>query len=376
MKKITPIREAWGGKMTPRERFLRQMNFKSVDRTVNMEFGYWNENFTDWKLFRDNDITNNEEADVFFSFDPKPEIRGEVWIYPPFEEKEISRNARHKIMQNADGLYAEVLLDTTQSSIPHYVKSSVVTPDDWKRVKEEHFRIDIPERTVDIEKNKAMHSDSRDYPLGAYFGSMIGRVRDMLTFEGICYALMDYPDMVEDMVETCCLLAEHYLDQVLPHFKFDFAAGWEDICYNMGPIVPPDFFAKVVVPRYKRITSRLRDNGVTLIYTDCDGDVRPILDSLLEGGINCLFPYEVNSCAHPGELLDMHPGALRIMGGFDKMQLGYGKEAIKSYMESILPFVERGGYIPFCDHRCPPNVKEEDYLYYLDLKREMLGNGF
>jgi hypothetical protein len=23
----------------------------------------------------------------------------------------------------------------------------------------------------------------------------------------------------------------------------------------------------------------------------------------------------------------------------------------------------RGGYIPFCDHRCPPDMKEEDYLY-------------
>jgi uroporphyrinogen decarboxylase len=72
----------------------------------------------------------------------------------------------------------------------------------------------------------------------------------------------------------------------------------------------------------------------------------------------------------------MYPGELRIMGGFDKMPLGYGKEAIKEYMESLVPYVERGGYIPFCDHRCPPNVKEEDYLYYLDLKRKMFGNGF
>jgi hypothetical protein len=29
-------------------------------------------------------------------------------------------------------------------------------------------------------------------------------------------------------------------------------------------------------------------------YTDCDGDVRPILPYLMEGGINCLFPFEVN----------------------------------------------------------------------------------
>ena len=376
MKEIKPIREAWGGKLSPRERFLRQMNFKSVDRTVNIEFGYWRENFKKWNLFTDNNIENNEEADVFFSFDPKSEIRGKTWICPPFEEKEISRDNRHKVLQNSDGLYAEIPIDYNGSTIAHYIKSQVVTPDDWKRVKEEHFQIDIPQRKVDIENLKLKYSDDRDYPLGVYFDSMIGRVRNLLTFEGICYAIMDYPDMVEDMVETCCRISEHFLDQILPHFKFDYAAGWEDICYNMGPIVPPWFFEKVVVPRYKRITKRLKENGITLIYTDCDGDVRPILGMLLEGGINCLFPYEVNSCAHPGELLDMYPGELRIMGGFDKMQLGYGKDSIKKYMESLLPYVERGGYIPFCDHRCPPNVLEEDYLYYLDLKREMLGNEY
>lgn len=53
------------------------------------------------------------------------------------------------------------------------------------------------------------------------------------------------------------------------------------------------------------------------------------------------------------------------------MKLGQGKEAIKDYLKSLKPYVERGGFIPFCDHRCPPNVKEKDYLYYLDLKEEL-----
>jgi uroporphyrinogen decarboxylase len=53
--------------------------------------------------------------------------------------------------------------------------------------------------------------------------------------------------------------------------------------------------------------------------------------------------------------------------------MGKGREAIKAYMETLGPLVERGGYIPFCDHRCPPNVDPDDYLYYLDLKEEMFG---
>ena len=50
---------------------------------------------------------------------------------------------------------------------------------------------------------------------------------------------------------------------------------------------------------------------------------------------------------------------LRIMGGVDKMQLIAGREATRRYLESLVPYVEAGGYIPFCDHRCPPDVDPE-----------------
>ena len=127
------------------------------------------------------------------------------------------------------------------------------------------------------------------------------------------------------------------------------------------------------MPRYKRINKKLKEYGIDVWYTDCDGDVRPILPYLLEGGINCLFPYEVNSCAHPAELLDEYGRDLMIMGGIDKMQLKAGKDAIKDYLKSVERLVARGGYIPFCDHRCPPDVSVENYLYYLDLKEKMFG---
>ncbi|MHB9130600.1 MAG: uroporphyrinogen decarboxylase/cobalamine-independent methonine synthase family protein [Armatimonadota bacterium] len=372
MKTITPCRPKWKGTMTDRERFNNQMHYQPVDRCFNMEFGYWEENFHEWDIFVDNGITNNWEADIFFNFDRVGMVGGCIGMNPPFESKVIDETETTLIMMNGDGLLAEVPRDG-HDTIPHYVKASIVTPDDWQRAKEERFRRDDPKRIVDIEAQKKAHPTTREYPLGVWCGSMIGRIRDMLTFEGLAYATYDYPEMVEDMVETSCVLVEDFLDQVLPHIDFDYAAGWEDICFKNGPIVSVDFFNNVIVPRYKRISKRLHAHGIDLWYTDCDGDVRPILPGLLEGGVNCLFPFEVNGCAHPGELLREYDGVLRIMGGVDKIQLGHGQEAIKAYMETLVPLVERGGYIPFCDHRCPPNVKPADYLYYLDLKEQMFG---
>ncbi len=367
----TPFKP-WPGTMTARERFLRQMNFQSFDRTFNMEFGYWDDNFTEWKLFRDNHITNNEEADLFFQFDPIPCIYTNVWLCPPFEHKVVERRGSTNILRNGDGLLAEVPADG-HATIPHYLQSSIVTPDDWKRCKEERMDRRSPGRILDLEALKKKFPDERDYPLGIWCGSMIGKIRDMLTFEGLAYACADYPDMVEDMVETSCQLVEDSLDRMLPHFKFDYAAGWEDICFKNGPLVTVEFFRDIVMPRYKRIRKKLDQYGIKLWYMDCDGDVRPILPYFLEGGVNCLFPFEVMGCAHPGELLDQYRGQLRIMGGVDKIQLASGRPAIRKYLDTLVPYVERGGYIPFCDHRCPPNVPEEDYLFYLELKKEMFG---
>ena len=370
-KNIKPIRNPWKGNLTPRERFNRQMNFQSVDRSVNMEFGYWEENYAEWDLFLSNEITTEEEANIFFAFDPIATVSSNLWMDPPFEHKEIERQGNRIIIQNNDGLTAEIPADK-HSSIPHYTDSSIKTPEDWSRIKSERFRPDSPGRVLNTEQIIKNHPPERNYPLGISCGSMIGRIRDMLTFEGVCYAWADYPDMLEDMVETCCQLTEHMLDQVLGKIDFDYASGWEDICFNYGPILPPSFFQDIVAPRYKRICKKLHAHGIDLWYTDCDGDVRPLLPIFMESGINCLFPYEVNSCTHPGELLDQYEN-LRIMGGVDKMQLIAGPVAIKSYLESLIPYVERGGFIPFCDHRCPPDVSPENYLYYLDLKEKLFG---
>lgn len=358
--------------MTDRERFNKQMNYQAVDRCVNMEFGYWDENFQQWPLFKDNGIKNNWDAHFFLGFDGYRACGTRLWMIPPFEHKVIKETETHRILRNEDGLLAEVPKDG-HSTIPHFLESSIKTPDDWKQCKEERFRVDDPARIVDIEKLQKANPPDRIKLLAVDCGSLIGKIRDMLTMEGLSYAVHDYPDMVEDMVETCCVMIEHSLDQILPHVDVDFATGWEDISCNSGPLISMDFFEKVILPRYKRIGKKLREGGVDIWWTDCDGDIRPFVPFFLEAGLNTMFPFEVNGSGHPGELLDKYGKDLRIVGGIDKMALREGKDATKKYLESLVPYVERGGFIPHCDHRCPPDVAPDNYIYYLDLKEKMFG---
>ena len=85
--KIQPIRQPWPGTMTGRERFRRQMNSQGVDRCFNMEFGYWDENFTEWKMFRNNGIRSNAEADRFFGFDRMSASAATRGCHPPLNRR-------------------------------------------------------------------------------------------------------------------------------------------------------------------------------------------------------------------------------------------------------------------------------------------------
>ena len=120
-------------------------------------------------IMKPNGITNNSQADWFFNFDRIANVGGRVWLHPAFESKVVEESEDKKIIQNGNGLLAEVPKDG-HDTIPHYIKSSVTTPEDWKRVKEERFRRDDPARIVDVEALKAKHPPTRDYPVGVGCG--------------------------------------------------------------------------------------------------------------------------------------------------------------------------------------------------------------
>ena len=154
---ITPIRKPWKGTMTDRERFNRQMHYQSVDRCFNMEFGYWEENFSLWDIFVKNNVKTNHEADILFAFDKISVIGGNIFMHPHMQERTVEIRANTKVIMNSDGLMAEVPLEGGGSSVPHYLESSIKTPEDWKRIKEEHFNRKHPDRKINIAKLKERH---------------------------------------------------------------------------------------------------------------------------------------------------------------------------------------------------------------------------
>lgn len=157
---------------------------------------------------------------------------------------------------------------------------------------------------------------------------------------------------------------------------FDAAHMWEDMCYRDGPLLSPRMVREYMTPHYRRITRLLVQYGINVVILDSDGKIDDLIEIWLDAGVNCLFPIEVGTWnADPIELRRRFGKRLLMMGGFDKRILAAGWQAIDAEIDRLAPLAEEGGYIPFCDHRVPPDVPLRNYVYYVERAKRVFGRG-
>ncbi|MFH0963095.1 MAG: hypothetical protein V2A58_03685 [Planctomycetota bacterium] len=368
-----PLAET-GSRFTLRERFRRTMSFEKTDKIPHFEFGYWNETLPEWhKQGLPPEIDDERKAYEYFGIEDSSIAPVDVGIYPGFPEETIEETEERRIFRDGQGVLREINKSGFKS-IPHFIDFPVKSRADFEAYRAQ-LDPDAPGRYgEDWDELVAAYRD-RDFPLGINRGSMIGVPRGLTGFEGIALLTYDDPDFVEEMAETFCRCVEGSIQRALQEVDFDFAMGWEDICFNSGPIVNPAFFDRVIRPRYERVSDLLRSHGVFVSAIDCDGNVMPIAESFLAGGVNCMFPVEVRGGTDARALRDRFGKKVLFMGGVDKHAVAKGPRAIDAELERLAPLVEEGGFIPHIDHRCPADVSLANYRYYLKRKREILNVG-
>jgi hypothetical protein len=361
--------------MNHRERFIRCMHFQSVDHIPDEEFGYWSENLEVWKQQGVPDNVTNLEA--YFQFAPRSGVPVGTGFSYGFESKVIEETDEYRIFVDGDGAKQQVFKDGT-STIPHYLEFGLKGRKEWEELYKPRLDIDnpsrYPENRSDWEQIKARFNDPNwDIPVGIGMSSLFGVLRNWAGFEGISMLCYDDPELVEEMITHLADLTCAVIRRAASEIKIDYCAGWEDMAFNHGPIISPTMIRKWMTPNYKRITDILRANGCDIIYTDCDGNINDMLDPWLEGGVNGIFPADVVGGTEPVAIRKKYGDKIVILGGVNKHSLIAGKDAIKAEIKRIKPYVIEGGWIPHVDHRCPPDVTFENYLYYLDVKRETFG---
>jgi len=202
---------------------------------------------------------------------------------------------------------------------------------------------------------------------------MLG-VGDWDSLVAACDALVNRPAQVESLLEWTtefhCLL----LERVLAKVKVDYAAFYEPIASNAGPVVSPAMFDRYSIPGYRRVVDLLLRHAVPLrVLCTTGGDLRPLLPSLLDAGINGFWISNITSA-------NMEYWALRrdycadiaLIGGIDSTALLRGEAAVRHAVEgTVPPLLSHGRYLPCLDDRPRDNTPFAMYALYRELLAEI-----
>ncbi|HUT19071.1 MAG TPA: uroporphyrinogen decarboxylase family protein [Anaerolineae bacterium] len=371
------------GELTTRERFRRVMHYQAIDRIPHMEFGFWDSLKERWMaeghlpvdLRRSgNGVIRDDEVERFFGCEQRTGV-GPAIDAGPHRPIEVVEEREGKVVYR-DGL--GILCEEVQEgirSIPHFLEFPIVDRSSWEAFRDEFLDLDADWRVKPEEWNEARARELQhsELPVGTSFGSFIGRVRDWMGFQSLAFLSYDDPQLLEEMVAHVTALKLKYLPPLLDKIEFDFASGWEDICFNSGPLLSPAVFRQIIIPHMKPVMKMLRQHGIDIIFTDCDGNIQALIPLWLDVGLNCMFPYEINAGNDVVQARVEYGRDLLILGGFDKFALLDSKEAILAQFRRLEPVLADGGFIPHIDHRCPDGVAFEMYQYYVREKLHFLG---
>jgi len=295
-------------------------------------------------------------------------------VVPSYEPRILLEDERTVTFTNGDSQTLKVFKDNL-TRMPTYLDWPVKDRVTWNELKK---RLDpnTPARWPSgweayvQEINKL----GEEIPISLEVGGFYGYLREWIGSERILYMFYDDPGLIEDMMEQILYLEIEVIKRTLKDIKIQEATFWEDMCYKAGPLISPAMVRKFMMPRYKKITDLLHNNGVDVIFVDSDGNVEQLVPLWLEAGINYIWPFEVAAGNDAIAIRKKYGKDLIIGGAIDKRALIKGKEATREEVMSKVPFLlEQGGYFPSVDHLVPPDVTFENYCYYINLMREVAG---
>jgi hypothetical protein len=192
--------------------------------------------------------------------------------------------------------------------------------------------------------------------------------RRLFGIEQHLYAFYDQPDLMHRMNRELAEFNLRVIEALFPVLKPDMVGFAEDMSYNHGPMLSRELFEDFLMPCYRRVAPGIQEEGVKVLI-DSDGDITSMIPWMEDAGIQGVYPLERQAGVDIGGIREQYPDFL-MLGGYDKMVMSRGEEAMRGEFERILPVMKSGGYVPSVDHQTPPGVSLENYRTYLHLFRE------
>jgi uroporphyrinogen decarboxylase len=246
---------------------------------------------------------------------------------------------------------------------------------DWEIYKAAHLDPDDPRRLQTNWREKGREWIEKGYPIQlGYFpdAGVFGPYRWLMGDEEGLVALKTMPDLAHEIMDHITTLYLTVWEQVVAEVRVDVIHLWEDMCYVAGPLISPKMWEEFLGPNYRRIKAFALKHNILVISVDTDGQPERITPAMIRAGVNLLFPLEVAAGCDINDWQRRFP-ELAFSGAIDKRVLALGPAAIDAELERIRPALERGKYIPDLDHLIPDDVSWENYCYFAQALKRMVG---
>jgi hypothetical protein len=188
---------------------------------------------------------------------------------------------------------------------------------------------------------------------------------------GVSYAFYDMPEVIHTMNEFSLDIFTRYLPMLLDILPADVLYVQEDVSGVNGPLISPRMFDEFIAPYYLQLVPMLRSKGVRQVFVDTDGDFRRLIPNFRKVGVDGFLPVDVNAGVDIVAVREKYPD-VPFVGGFNKLCIADGHEAIDQEFQRLLPVIRQGGYLPGADHQVAPSTPLEYYKYYIGRLREVM----
>lgn len=368
-----------------RENFFQVASFTLPQRIPSYELGVWQQTLQRWfseGLSRDVLRQDYETGDDMFLGEPFFDIdRRDLHclpnlnLLPRFKEKILKETDRYITYCDGAGITRKALKDGTvrgmRISMDQYLDYPVKNRHDFLIIKK-RLNPHTTGRYPDEWEDKIERRRNRSYLLCARGFGYYWKLRSLMGTEGVSVGFYDQPELIDEICEHLTYFFMETTKKALEKVGLDYFEFSEDFAYKGAPLLSPQMFRRFIMPHYRRIIDFMRGYGVPFFFVDSDGDPSALIPSLIESGVNGLWPLERAAGIDPYHLRKEYGKDLILSGGIDKRALIRGKKAIYDELKSLAPLIEKGGFIPTVDHLISPDVSYENFLYYLEVKEKLL----
>ncbi len=191
---------------------------------------------------------------------------------------------------------------------------------------------------------------------------------------GLDNLLIDYlenPDLAKRLAKIIIDYKKRIAERAIEEGADVILTG-DDYAYKTAPIMSPKLFREFILPYLQEMVDLSKSKGVPFIK-HTDGNLMPILDMIIDTGIDALDPIEPIAGMNIGWLKEKYGEKIALIGNIDCTALltyGTQEEVIEAVKETIAKAGVEGGYILASSNSIHPGVKPENYKAMVQAARE------